>query len=197
MEYSSTSSTATYQFSHPHGERFRQQQQQPQRPQFRSALHTVRRLPAKPWKMPIAPLPPTPPRVYKVDSVDFKQVVQKLTAAPEFQLRRLQSVAPPPLSLLNPNNKREAPKTIADDCTVKAGRTTLDFLPSPNIATPFASNYRELMSDSLDVQPWKQSDNLMKLSPLGFSLSPSSHMWCSFPLLSPGTLSSFEMSTVL
>ncbi|PSS30677.1 VQ motif-containing protein [Actinidia chinensis var. chinensis] len=193
MDYSSTSSMGTHQFSLPQEERFRQQQP-PQPPQFRSALHTVRRLPAKPWKKPIAPLPPTPARVYKVNSADFKQVVQKLTAAPEFQSRRLQSVAPPPLSLLNPNNKREA-QTAIDYTHVKAGRTTLDLLPSPNVDTPFSSICRELMSDSLNVQPWKQSESLVTFSPLGFSLSPSS--WCSFPLLSPGTLSSLEQSTVL
>ncbi|GFY99435.1 hypothetical protein Acr_13g0008360 [Actinidia rufa] len=119
MEYSSNSYMATYQFSHPQGERFRQQQPTPQK--FRSALHTVRKLPVKLWKKPSPP--PTLPRVYKVDSVDFKQVVQKLTAAPEFQSRRLQSVAPLPLSLLNPNNKREGPKTIADNYTLKAGTT--------------------------------------------------------------------------
>ncbi|KAJ8537716.1 hypothetical protein K7X08_014256 [Anisodus acutangulus] len=80
-------------------------------------------------KLPIAPLPPTPPKIYRVEPVNFKEVVQMLTAAPEFQTvsnnsisssdsgsgsgsgyssssisgsfnsRRLQDVAPTPLDL--------------------------------------------------------------------------------------------------
>ncbi|CAN4121452.1 unnamed protein product [Withania somnifera] len=78
-------------------------------------------------KQPIAPLPPTPPKIYKVEPINFKDVVQMLTSAPEFQSvsdnsissfdsafdsgfiydsgsgsfnsRRLQEVAPPPLDL--------------------------------------------------------------------------------------------------
>ncbi|CDP02623.1 unnamed protein product [Coffea canephora] len=89
---------------------------------FYSSLHAVRKLPLKPMKKPIAPLPPMKPKVYKVDSVNFKQVVQRLTSAPEFQPnvspapeaqevvekvptalalrpRRLEEVAPPALDL--------------------------------------------------------------------------------------------------
>ncbi|PHU06333.1 hypothetical protein BC332_22822 [Capsicum chinense] len=36
-------------------------------------------------KQPIAPLPPTPPKIYRVEPINFKEVVQMLTAAPEFQ----------------------------------------------------------------------------------------------------------------
>ncbi|MCE5167307.1 hypothetical protein HAX54_047314 [Datura stramonium] len=99
-------------------------------PSYYSSLHGVRRPPTKPMtKLPIAPLPPTPPKIYIIELVNFKEVVQMLTAAPEFQSvsnntisssdsdsgsssdggplsvsgsfnsRRLQNVAPPPLDL--------------------------------------------------------------------------------------------------
>ncbi|XP_058185664.1 uncharacterized protein LOC131302887 [Rhododendron vialii] len=191
-------------------------------PHFHSSLHSVRKLSTKIMKEPIAPLPPTPRRVYKVDPSNFKQLVQKLTAAPEFQSRRLESVAPPPLSL---------PTTTVSD----KSSTTLELLPSPIAITPTMSEtYSELMSEkleiqawkqsdslattsamgfspspmshawycsseildtqpfSLDTEPWKQSESLAIASPMGSSLSPASHLWCSFPLLSPGTVSSLE-----
>ncbi|KAK2356797.1 VQ motif-containing protein [Trifolium repens] len=51
-----------------------------------SWLHTVRKSPTKTWnkKAPIAPMAPTPPKVYKVDPINFKELVQSLTCAPEF-----------------------------------------------------------------------------------------------------------------
>lgn len=72
-------------------------------PAYRSALHSVRKLPAKHviTKKPIAPMPPTRPKIYKVAPVNFRDVVQRLTAAPEFQRTRLREGAPPPLSLLS------------------------------------------------------------------------------------------------
>ncbi|KAG8373835.1 hypothetical protein BUALT_Bualt11G0066500 [Buddleja alternifolia] len=72
-------------------------------PAFRSELHSVRKAPAKNLitKKPNAPLPPTPPKIYTVDPIDFRDVVQKLTCAPEFIPTRLREVAPPPLSHLS------------------------------------------------------------------------------------------------
>ena len=49
----------------------------------------------KTGKKAVAPPRPTPPQVYKVDPINFRDVVQKLTAAPEFQDRRLQAMPPP------------------------------------------------------------------------------------------------------
>ncbi|KAK2356789.1 hypothetical protein P8452_76355 [Trifolium repens] len=51
-----------------------------------SWLHTVRKSPTKTWnkKAPIAPMAPTPPKVYRVDRINFKELVQSLTCAPEF-----------------------------------------------------------------------------------------------------------------
>jgi len=51
-----------------------------------SWLHSVRKSPAKTWnkKLPIAPMAPTPAKVYKVDPINFKELVQSLTCAPQF-----------------------------------------------------------------------------------------------------------------
>ncbi|XAR51386.1 hypothetical protein NMG60_11005999 [Bertholletia excelsa] len=110
-----------------------------------SGLHSVRKLPAKPWnKMPIAPLPPTPPRVYKVDSAEFKQVVQRLTTAREFQSSRLQSVAPPPLDLST------AASSVSD--IGKVGAET-ELLHTPKTTSALSEIYRELMSETTEA--WK------------------------------------------
>ncbi|GKU98788.1 hypothetical protein SLEP1_g11738 [Rubroshorea leprosula] len=80
---------------------------------FHSSLHSVRRLPMKPWKKPIAPMSPTRPRVYKVDAVNFRNLVQKLTGAPEFrpQPQRLHSMAPPPKDASSPLFGRDVAAT--------------------------------------------------------------------------------------
>ncbi|KAK7406432.1 hypothetical protein VNO78_08056 [Psophocarpus tetragonolobus] len=65
---------------------------------FHSVLHSVRKAQAKPWKKaPVAPPAPTPIRVYKVDAINFRDLVQQLTGAPEFnpQLHDHQLVVPP------------------------------------------------------------------------------------------------------
>ncbi|KAL5064105.1 hypothetical protein RYX36_025842 [Vicia faba] len=50
-----------------------------------SWLHSVRKTPVKKSnKAPIAPIPPTPIKVYKIDPINFKELVQSLTCAPEF-----------------------------------------------------------------------------------------------------------------
>ncbi|XP_023518129.1 uncharacterized protein LOC111781674 [Cucurbita pepo subsp. pepo] len=67
---------------------------------YSNDLLCVRKPISKPWKKPaIAPLPPTRPRVYKVDSLKFKDLVQKLTGLPELPSPRLQKMAPPPLHI--------------------------------------------------------------------------------------------------
>ncbi|XVF15402.1 hypothetical protein REPUB_Repub09cG0149800 [Reevesia pubescens] len=153
-------------------------------PSFHASLHSVRKPLAKPWKKPIAPLPPpTPPKVYKVDPINFRDLVQKLTGSPEFmsqshhqtssttsQLQlphqRLQTVAPPPLH----------------------------FAASP-LSRAEVSAPLHLVSglDHTKTQNQKFSDNYAMITPnsFGLNLSPSSYNWCAFPILSPGTLSSF------
>lgn len=165
QSYSSSSSTIDYPSSYPQVEKSRQPSQQ-------SHLHSVRKPPAKPWKKLAAPVVPNPPRVYQVKPVDFKSLVQQLTGVQEPEPRRLQSVAPPPLSL-----------------KVAEKPATLELLPSP-----LSSTFHDLMNETLDGKPWKLSDSFGATSPLGFSLSPS---WCNLPLLSPGTLSSLDQTTVL
>ena len=160
---------------------------------YHLSLHSIRKPQIKPWKKPIAPLPPTPPRVYKVDPINFRDLVQKLTGAPEpvpepqpQHQPRLQSVAPPPLDLAQPT-------LFGRDFSAVPSQ----LLPSP-AKTPLSALYQELMSESLDVKPKRISDSLMAVSSsLELNLSPSSRAWCSFPLLSPGTLSSLEQGTVL
>ncbi|KAJ4844190.1 hypothetical protein Tsubulata_000863 [Turnera subulata] len=165
-------------------------------PSYHASLHSIRKSQVKPWKKPIAPLPPTPPRVYKVDPVNFRDLVQKLTGPVAEPLQphpqRLQSIAPPPLDLARP------PALFSRD--VIAAAAPLQLLPSPAKAlTPLSALYQELMADTpLDAKAKKAQDTLTMGSSSSLELnlaSPSS--WCSFPLLSPGTMASLEQSTVL
>ncbi|CAI9766874.1 unnamed protein product [Fraxinus pennsylvanica] len=145
---------------------------------FRSALHSVRKLPMKPMKKPIAPFPPIPPKVYKVDPDNFKEVVQKLTSATEFHTTRLQEVAPPPLNLSPP---WQQPLVHPDQ-----------------VKTPPASKFSDFMTETHKEKAIKPSDHIFgALSPLGFNMSPSSLAWCSSVLFSPGTLSPLGSSAVL
>ncbi|XP_022774118.1 uncharacterized protein LOC111316434 [Durio zibethinus] len=153
---------------------------------FHASLHSVRKPLTKPWKLPIAPLPPTPPKVYKVDPKNFRDLVQKLTGAPEFmpqsqhqkslsqlhQLphQRLQRVAPLPLQVAaSPLSRAEV-------------SAPLHLLSGLDHSKPQNQNF---------------SDNAMiKSNSLGMNLSSSSYNWWPSPILSPGTLSSKEQSTV-
>ncbi|KAG5241048.1 zinc finger homeobox protein [Salix suchowensis] len=185
MEAYNNSSTSLTSSSSMHSKQYSEETKGLKVPQsYHLSLHSIRKPQMKPGKKPIAPLPPTPPRVYKVDPINFRDLVQKLTGAPEPEPQhqpRLQSVAPPPLDLATP-------AIFSRDSQL---------LPSP-AKTPLSTLYWELMSESLDVKPNKISDSLMAVSSsLELNLSPSSHAWCAFPLLSPGTLSGLEQRTVL
>ncbi|CDY49439.1 BnaA09g42280D [Brassica napus] len=51
---------------------------------YNSSLHSTRKQPAKPWKRPVtASLQRMHPRVYRVEPVNFKELVQRLTGAPQ------------------------------------------------------------------------------------------------------------------
>lgn len=51
-----------------------------------SLLHSVRKPQSKPWKKAsVAPQPLTAVRVYEVDVMNFRELVQQLTGAPEFK----------------------------------------------------------------------------------------------------------------
>ncbi|KAF8410252.1 hypothetical protein HHK36_002777 [Tetracentron sinense] len=166
------------------------QEAEKQKPPLRSSLYSVRKPPAKPWKikrLASLPPPPPPPKLYRVEPVNFREVVQKLTGAPEFRSRRLQSVAPPPLNLATP--------IIPPEKVVSAVPLQL-FCSDPERSSSSAAGDLQL-SEPLETQLQKFSDSSMASSSFGFSLSPSSYTWCSFPLLSPGTLASLDQSTIL
>ncbi|MBA0559679.1 hypothetical protein Golob_016632 [Gossypium lobatum] len=141
---------------------------------FHAPIHSVRKPLTKPWKKPTSPLLPTPPKVYKVDPINFRDLVQKLTGAvppcsisqPQ-QHHRLQRVAPPP---------------------------PLQVAPPPFMcgAAEVNSAQFHLVSGLDHAKPQKENfsnDAMITSNSLGFSLSPSSYNynWCSFPILSPRT----------
>ncbi|KAK7852980.1 vq motif-containing protein 29 [Quercus suber] len=178
--YSSSSSSSTY-LSQSFQETKSAKLPQP----FNSSLHTVKKPPTKPWKKPVAPLPPTPPRIYKVDPINFRDLVQKLTGATEFQSQqRLQSVAPPPLNVANSTQPLMYNRNISVPPQLHHSTT------KPPLS---AVVYQDLTSR--EMKPQKISDSEEAAFSLGMNLSPSSLNWCSYPLMSPGTLSSLEQST--
>ncbi|KAJ8640766.1 hypothetical protein MRB53_017460 [Persea americana] len=138
-----------------------------------SLLHGVRRPPSKPWKKPAsaAAAASSMTRVYVVDPHDFRSLVQKLTGAPEGTLRRLQVVAPPPLNIAPPPPS----------------------LPKLEYSSNFQQQYSTTPSSPVFSSPTSVGPCSM-----GF-LSPSSYfsLCSSLPLLSPGTMTSLEQSTVL
>ncbi|XVE82956.1 hypothetical protein DITRI_Ditri16bG0046900 [Diplodiscus trichospermus] len=148
---------------------------------FHESLHSVRKPLAKPWKKPIiAPLPPAPPKVYRVDPINFRDLVQKLTGAPEFMSQsHLQSSSSSQLHHQRPHQRlqRVAPSPL---------HVAASPLSAAEVSAP-----SHLLSDHRKTQNQKFSDNA-----IGLNLSPSSYNWCAFPILSPGTLSSLEQSTV-
>ncbi|XVF59230.1 hypothetical protein PTKIN_Ptkin07bG0259200 [Pterospermum kingtungense] len=149
----------------------------PKAPQpFYASLHSVRKPMAKPWKKPIAPLPPTPPKVYKVDPINFRGLVQKLTGAPEFMPQsdlQLPQAAPPHQGL-----QRVAPPPL---------HVAASPLSSAEVSAPL-----QLVSGLDHTKPENQKFSDNSTNSLGLNLSPSSYNWsCAFPILSPGTLSSF------
>lgn len=114
--YSNSSNTSTHFTS-----RKERNTQPPPPPSYLSDLHSVRRLPAI-KKKPIAPMPATPPKIYKVEPVDFRDVVQRLTAAPEFQ-----KVAPPPLGSTAPGLSLSSPSGLGWNSFLIRDNTSLDF----------------------------------------------------------------------
>ncbi|XP_016456671.2 uncharacterized protein LOC107780624 [Nicotiana tabacum] len=181
---------------------------------YHSSLHGVRRLPSKPMtKQPIAPLPPTRPKIYKVEPANFKEVVQMLTVAPEFQSnsinsscgsdpgsgsgssssnsssRRLQDVAPPPLDLSPVSLTRNGNNIAAQWREFLRPSSSNNQVESINATNNDSTNEAQERSHAT---PRNLSENYFgSCSPLAnFPLSPASFAWCSSILLSPGTLPS-------
>ncbi|GMI67235.1 hypothetical protein like AT2G22880 [Hibiscus trionum] len=129
---------------------------------FHASLHSVRKPIGKPGKKPVSPLQPTPPKVYKVDPINFRDLVQKLTGGGhQMPSPRLQRVAQPP--------------------------------PPLQVAPP---QPLQMVSALYQTKPQNQKFSDASPESLGLNLSPSSYNWCSFPILSPTTLSSLDQSTV-
>ncbi|XP_022752066.1 uncharacterized protein LOC111300714 [Durio zibethinus] len=153
---------------------------------FHASLHSVRKPLAKPFKKPIAPLPPTPCKIYRVDPINFRDLVQKLTGAPEFISQSHQQSSSSSLSQLPQQRlQRVAPPPIY-------------VAPSPLSRTEVSAPLHPLSElDHMKPQDQKFSDNaIITPNSLGLNFSPSSYNWFSFPILSPGTMSSLEQSTV-
>ncbi|GMI98035.1 hypothetical protein like AT2G22880 [Hibiscus trionum] len=152
---------------------------------FHASLHSVRKPMGKPWKKPaVSPLQPTPPSrdgatwdmggavappVYKVDPINFRDLVQKLTGGAavvhveshQTPSSRLQRVAPPP--------------------------------PPLQVAPPQPLH---MVSGFYHTKPQNQKFSDASSDSFEFNLSPSSYNWLSSPILSPTTLSSLDQSTV-
>lgn len=135
--YSSSSSYSVSPNSSTHfPSREERSRKNPPPPAYLSALHSVRKLPAKNviTKKPIAPMPPTPPKIYKVDPINFRDVVHRLTAAPEFRRTRLQEVAPPALSLSPVSKPIDPQKPTFENPGAAAVSPSLGF----NLSSPSA-----------------------------------------------------------
>ncbi|KAL1537060.1 VQ motif-containing protein 29-like [Salvia divinorum] len=123
--YSITSSPSSYSNSSNSSTHFTSRKERNCKPPYLSALHSVRRLPAI-KKKPIAPMPATAPKIYKVEPVDFRDVVQRLTAAPGFQ-----KVAAPPLMFdggsTAPGLNLSSPSGLGWNSFLIRENTSLDF----------------------------------------------------------------------
>ncbi|KAJ0535107.1 putative VQ motif-containing protein [Helianthus annuus] len=184
------------------------------------SLHSVRKPVQKPiTKHFIAPLPPAPSKVYKVESSKFKEVVRMLTSTPEFQppsVRRLKDIAPPPLTLSAIPKPSIFPKPPLipppqPPPQPSEGEGTVSPLSSMTLSPGFCKFLNETLETSRFVSNAPVMDcfgslsplrspapqaydplGVALMSPLGFSLSPSSLSWCSSALLSPVSLSVFN-----
>lgn len=178
--YSSSSSSSSSALQGTGGFKLISQGQQP----FHGSLHSVRKPLAKPWKKPIAPFPPTPPKVYRVDPVNFRDLVQKLTGAPPFMSQSHQTpLSSSQLQLPRQRLQRMAPSPL---------KIAASSVSETQVSAPLG------VSSGLDhtkSQNQQVSDNASNSS-FGLNLSPSSYNWCNISILSPGTLSSLDLSIV-
>ncbi|KAJ7952728.1 VQ motif-containing protein [Quillaja saponaria] len=172
----SSSSTTRYLSQNPH-----EVKEVKQAYPLHSSLLSVRKSNAKPWKKPVAPMPPNPPKVYKVDPINFRDLVQKLTGAPD-QLQSQAHDVHRSVASSQLNNVAKPSFLSRRDIEVPL---LLSNLPA---RSPFSAMYQEFESEAQEMK----SPSFLELN-----LSPSSYNWCSFPLMSPGPVSSLEQGTVL
>ncbi|EHA8591143.1 formin-like protein 5 [Cocos nucifera] len=144
-------------------------EKQAKTPAFQGALHSVQRPPAKAWKKPDLPVPP---KVYRVDPRDFRQLVQRLTGAPQATPRPLKDTArPPPPLVLTPRSPLPPPLPVFDN-----------------------SNY--FLTESMKTMEHKAASGYQSPTGLAGLFSPSPFpAWCSFPLLSPGSMATLEQNS--
>ncbi|KAK8710901.1 hypothetical protein V6N13_146210 [Hibiscus sabdariffa] len=136
---------------------------------FHGSLHSVRKPMGKPWKKPaVSPLQPTPPKVYKVDPINFRDLVQKLTGG----------AAVVPAESLSQRQTQSS---------------RLERVPPLQVA---AAQPLHMVSGLYHTNPHNQKYSDASSESLGFNLSPSSYNWFSSPILSPTTFSSLDQSTV-
>ena len=143
-------------------------QQKAKAPPFRAAIHSVQKSTAKPWKKPDHPVPP---KVYRVDPRGFRQLVQKLTGAPQPTPRPLRNTARPPPAL------DLAPRTL---------------LPPPQ---PIFDNNNYFPTESVRQIEQKAVSGYQSPTGMAGLFSPSLPSWCSFPLLSPGSMATLEQNS--
>ncbi|KAI3768254.1 hypothetical protein L2E82_18788 [Cichorium intybus] len=166
----------------------------PSQPSYHNSLHSVRKPLQKPTtKQFIAPLPPTPPKIYNIDSSNFKLMVRVLTSEPEFQYpspRRLKDIAPAPLILSTipkPSFFDLFSKPIPPSSPPSNGTGMVSELPTFMISPDFSNLLSETFhttrhTSKIPVKNYLSSYDPSEgalMSPLGFSMSPTSLSWCS------------------
>lgn len=155
---------------------------------YGSLLHSVRKSIAKPCKKaPVAPMPPTPIKVYKVDPMNFRDLVQHLTGAPEFNPHhhQLQSLPPMVVSSFVDARSRDIEA---------AGSSDFSWAPKLPVSEMYLQDLQaEAMGMAVKSQGiTEQADSLeLNLS------SPSYNWYSSFPPMSPGSMTSLEQGRVL
>ncbi|GMH24579.1 hypothetical protein Nepgr_026422 [Nepenthes gracilis] len=155
-------------------------------------LHSIHK-PSPPSKPPKKPALPQQPgaakqtKVYNVKPKHFRELVQQLTGAPEFQrpTRRLQSFAPPTLQCI--------PAAPAVSSYIATSGYGVDQLALRNAAFPM-----EMMGETLRT---KQNEKISESGAEGLimvgtegsvCLSPGFQTWCALSLLSPETLATMD-----
>ncbi|GAB2282724.1 hypothetical protein Dimus_017263 [Dionaea muscipula] len=123
-------------------------------------------------KKPAAPdlQPPVSkqPKVYKVEPIHFRELVQQLTGAPEYQRHPTgTATAPPPLQGVAPL-RLQVDGSVRGASSVESRRQLMWNMPSTSTMHP------------VDQQQQLQAG------------AESFQAWCSLPLLSPGTLAAMD-----
>ncbi|KAK7263267.1 hypothetical protein RJT34_30854 [Clitoria ternatea] len=139
-----------------------------------SLLHSVRKTPAKPWKKaPVAPMPPTPVKVYKVDPMNFRDLVQQLTGG----------------AVQNQQPRQQ----VLQSNTARVSSATSSF-PKQKESKWYGDIKSEAFEFGRELREGNNDGALMTVTPdfLDMNLSsPSSFSsWCSFPPISPRTVTS-------